>query len=72
MKRTIITILAMLPTVLLATPAIVGAVDVVAWILLGGAVIGQWDEIRAVVAIGMGMVAFPLCMVTLCALEEAA
>lgn len=39
MKRTIICTLAMLPTVLLALPALAGVVDAAAWVLLGDTLI---------------------------------
>lgn len=71
MKRATITTIAMLPTVLLATPGIIGAIDTVAWIILGGAIIGQWDDLRVVAAVSMAMFAFPLGVFTLCVIENA-
>jgi len=62
MKRTIITILAMLPAVLLAIPGLVAAVDAVAWIVLGDTLIqADWHRSqRALLAAAMATIAVPV------------
>lgn len=72
MKRTIITILAMLPAALLATPALVGVVDAVAWIVLGDTLIqADWHRSqRALLAVAMAATAVPVGMLTLSVLSD--
>lgn len=71
MKRTLITILAMLPAVLLAIPGLVAAVDAGAWIVLGSPVIGQtWDDTKAIVAVTMGALSIPVGGLALSVLND--
>jgi hypothetical protein len=72
MKRAVITILAMLPTALLAIPGLVGAVDAVAWVVLGDTLIqADWHRSqRALLAFAMAATAVPVGMLTLSVLSD--
>ncbi len=72
MKRAVITILAMLPTALLAIPVLVGAVDAVAWVVLGDTLIqADWHRSqRALLAVAMAATAVQVGMLTLSILSD--
>ncbi|GAA4400542.1 hypothetical protein [Quisquiliibacterium transsilvanicum] len=73
MKRTIITILAMLPAVLLAIPAVVALIDAAAWVALGDTLIQQdWStaSMRGLIAVSAGALSIPVGMLTLSVLSD--
>lgn len=69
MKRAILYTLAMMPTALLALPAIAGAIDAAAWAILGDTLIQpDWNKSgRWLVAWVAGMLVIPVGALTLSA-----